>query len=225
MSLKGKMITLKSADGADILCYHVKAAGARKGGLVLIMEIFGVTTHIKELCDGYAARGYDVLSPQLYDRQVKDFQATYSQDDIQKSIDYRAKNPIENTVMDVQMCVDKLKADGCGKAFITGYCYGGTVSWVAACRVNGLDAAACYYGGAIKDFLGETPKCPTINHFGEKDHSIPMDVVEKIKAAHPEVPSYVYDADHGFNSDRRNNYDMAAAELALKRTLELFEKA
>jgi len=225
MSHKGKMITLKSGDGADILAYHVKAEGAHRGGLVLIMEIFGVTDHIKDLCDGYAARGYDVVSPQLYDRQVKDFKATYAQEDIQKSLEYRAKNPIENTVMDVQASVDKLRADGNKKAFITGYCYGGTVSWVAACRVKDLDAAACYYGGAIKDFLDETPKCPTINHFGEKDHSIPMDVVEKVKKAHPEVPSYVYDADHGFNSDRRNNYDKAAAELALKRTLELFDKA
>lgn len=225
MSLKGKTITLKSGDGADILCYHVKAEGAPKGGLVLIMEIFGVTTHIKELCDGYAAKGYDVLSPQLYDRQVKDFQATYAQDDIQKSLDYRAKTPIENTVLDVQMCVDKLRADGNAKVFITGYCYGGTVAWVGATRANGLDAAACYYGGAIKDFLDETPKCPTICHFGEKDRSIPMDVVDKIRKAHPEVAVYVYNADHGFNSDRRNNYDKDAAELALKRTLELFEKA
>ncbi len=101
MSHKGKMITLKSDDGADILAYHVKAEGTRKGGLVLIMEIFGVTDHIKDLCDGYAERGYDVVSPQLYDRQVKDFKATYSQEDIQKSIEYRAKNPIENAVMDV----------------------------------------------------------------------------------------------------------------------------
>lgn len=225
MSLKGKTITLKSGDGADILCYHVKAEGAPKGGLVLIMEIFGVTTHIKELCDGYAAKGYDVLSPQLYDRQVKDFQATYAQDDIQKSLDYRAKNPIENTVLDVQMCIDKLRADGNAKVFITGYCYGGTVAWVGATRAKGLDAAACYYGGAIKDFLDETPKCPTICHFGEKDRSIPMDVVEKIRKARPEVAVYVYNADHGFNSDRRNNYDKDAAELALKRTLELFEKA
>ncbi len=223
MSHKGKMITLKSGDGADILAYEVKAEGARKGGLVLIMEIFGVTDHIKDLCDGYAARGYDVVSPQLYDRQIKDFKATYSQEDIQKSLEYRAKNPIENTVMDVQASIDRLRAEGAKKVFITGYCYGGTVAWVAACRASGLDAAACYYGGAIKDFISENPKCPTINHFGEKDHSIPMDVVAQIKAAHPDVPAYVYDADHGFNSDRRNNYDKAAAELALQRTLELFE--
>lgn len=229
MAHKGKTITLKSGDGAEILCYHVKAEGARpngkRAGLVLIMEIFGVTAHIKDLCDGYAARGYDVLAPQLYDRQVKDFQATYEQADIQKSLELRAKNPYENTVLDTQMCVDKLRADGCEKVFITGYCYGGTVSWVAACRAAGLDAASCYYGGAIKDFISEMPKCPTICHFGEKDHGIPMDDVRRIEAAHPEVKVYVYDADHGFNSDRRNNYDKASAELALERTLALFDGA
>lgn len=223
MARKGKEITLKSGDGADILCYHMKAEGESKGGLVLIMEIFGVTAHIKDLCDDYAARGYDVLSPQLYDRQVKDFQATYSQEDIQESLKLRADNSYENTVLDVQMCIDKLKANGAKKVFITGYCYGGSVSWVAACRANGLDAASCYYGGAIKQFIDESPKCPTICHFGEKDHGIPMEDVRAIEAAHPEVKVYVYDADHGFNSDRRNNYDKDAAELALKRTLALFE--
>lgn len=223
MARKGTEITLTSGDGAEILCYHAKAEGTRKGGLVLIMEIFGVTAHIKDLCDDYAARGYDVLSPQLYDRQVKGFQATYSQEDIQTSLKLRAENSYENTVLDVQMCIDKLRADGCEKVFITGYCYGGTVSWVAACRAKGLDAASCYYGGAIIQFIDESPICPTICHFGEKDHGIPMEDVRKIEKAHPEVKVYVYDADHGFNSDRRNNYDKAAAELALERTLALFD--
>lgn len=223
MSRKGNMISLKSGDGVDVDCYHVRAEGARKGGLVLIMEIFGVTAHIKDLCDAYAARGYDVLSPQIYDRKVKGFEASYSQEDIQNSLKYRAEITTENFVDDVQMCVDKLKTDGNAKTFITGYCYGGTVAWVAACRVKGLNAASCYYGGAIKSFIGENPKVPTICHFGEKDHGIPMDDVRAIEKAHPDVKVYVYDADHGFNSDRRNNYDKTAADLALKRTLELFE--
>ncbi len=223
MSHKGQMIALKSADGTSVDCYHVKAEGARKGGLVLIMEIFGVTAHIKDLCDGYAARGYDVVSPQLYDRTVKGFEATYSQEDIQASLKYRADITTENFVDDVTMCVNKLKADGNAKTFITGYCYGGTVAWVAACRIAGLNAASCYYGGGIKGFITENPRVPTICHFGEKDHSIPIDDVRAIEAAHPDVKAYIYDADHGFNSDRRNNYDKASAELALKRTLELFD--
>lgn len=225
MALKGEMVTLTSGDGAEIDCYHVAAQGARKGGLVLIMEIFGVTEHIKELCDGYAADGYDVLSPQLYDRQVRSFEATYSDEDIQKSLDLRAKNTYENCVMDVQMCIDRLRGNGCENVFITGYCYGGTVSWVAACRCDGLDAASCYYGGAIKDFIGETPKCPTICHFGALDKGIPMTDVEKVGKAHPEVTVHIYEADHGFNSDRRANYDKPSAELGRKRTLELFAAA
>ncbi|MGV8998190.1 MAG: dienelactone hydrolase family protein [Parvibaculaceae bacterium] len=223
MSHKGQMIALKSADGTSVDCYHVKAEGTRKGGLVLIMEIFGVTAHIKDLCDGYASHGYDVVSPQLYDRKIKNFEATYTQDDITASLKYRAEITTENFVDDVQMCVNKLKADGCAKTFITGYCYGGSVAWVAASRVTGLNASSCYYGGMIKGFINDAPKIPTICHFGEKDHGIPMGDVRAIEAANPNVPVYVYDADHGFNSDRRNNYDKAAAELALKRTLELFE--
>lgn len=223
MTHKGEMLTLVSGDGASIGCYHVKAQGTRKGGLVLIMEIFGVTDHIKDMCDLFAARGYDVLSPQLYDRQVKNFQSSYAPEDIQKSIDHRAQNTYENTVLDAQMCINRLRADGNTKVFITGYCYGGSVSWLAACRATGLNAASCYYGGAIKDFISETPKCPTICHFGEKDKGIPMDDVRRIEKAHPEVKIYVYNADHGFNSDRRDNYDEASATLALKRTLELFD--
>ncbi len=221
MALQGKMITLKSGDGADIGCYHVEAVGPRKGGLVLIMEIFGVTEHIKELCDGYAADGYEVLSPAIYDRQVTSFEASYSEEDVQKSLELRAANTYENTVLDTQMCIDYLSSRG--PVFMTGYCYGGSITWVAACRANGLAAAAGYYGGAIKDFIDETPKCPTILHFGERDASIPMDDVRRIEKAHPDVAVYVYDADHGFNSDRRQHYDPACAKLARERTIALFE--
>ena len=220
MTLKGKMIQLKSGDGADIDCYHVEAEGTRKGGLVLIMEIFGVTNHIKEVCDGYAADGYEVLSPAIYDRIEKGFEATYDQADIQKSLDLRAKNTYENTTLDSQMCIDYLKPKG--SVYITGYCYGGTVAWVSACHCTDLAAASGYYGGAIKDFIDEKPTCPTILHFGEKDASIPMDDVRRIEAAHPDVEVYVYDADHGFNSDRRQNYDEACAKLAKDRTLAHF---
>ena len=221
MALKGNTITLKSGDGAEIDCYHVAAEGDRRGGLVLIMEIFGVTDHIKELCDGYAAEGYEVLSPAIYDRQVKGFEATYSDEDIKKSLEIRAANSYENTVLDAQMCIDFLKPRG--PVYMTGYCYGGSITWVAACRADGLAAAAGYYGGAIKDFIDEKPKCPTILHFGEKDASIPMDDVRRIEQAHPDVAVYVYDADHGFNSDRRQHYDAGCAKLARERTIALFE--
>lgn len=224
MSHRGRMIEVTSGDGARIGCYHVEAQGPRKGGLVLVMEIFGVTDHIKDRCDAFAADGFEVLSPQLYDRIERDFTTGYSQDDIQRALAMRARNSYDNTALDAQACIDMLAPRG--KVFCTGYCYGGSVTWVTACRCTGLAAASGYYGGAIKDFLDETPRCPTILHFGEKDPGIPLSDVERIRAAHPEVEVHVYEgADHGFQSDRPTHYRAEAARLARQRTLDLFASA
>jgi carboxymethylenebutenolidase len=188
---------------------------------VLIQEIFGLTEHIKELCDGYAADGFEVMAPALYDREVPGFQATYSPEDIQKAMKIaRGEHPFDLSIADTQVVIDALKSKG--PVFITGYCYGGSVIWAAAGRCEGLAAASGYYGGNIGQMIDLEPKCPTILHFGEKDHGIPMETVEKIKAAHPNVKVYVYPAGHGFNSDRRADYDEACAKLGKERTLELF---
>ena len=109
-----------------------------------------------------------------------------------------------------------------GSSPITGYCYGGSVVWAAAGRYHGLSAASGYYGGNIGQMIDLNPKCPTILHFGKEDHGIPMEVVHKVEAAHPDVKVYVYPAGHGFNSDRRTDYHEESAKLARKRTLELF---
>ncbi|MSP42169.1 MAG: dienelactone hydrolase family protein [Alphaproteobacteria bacterium] len=222
MAHLGKMITLKSGDGASIEYYHVEAQGARKGGLVCVMEIFGVTDHIKDVCDAWAKDGLEVISPALYDRAEKNFQASYSPDDIQKGLALRAKTSTEANMSDVQAGIDYLKGRNAGPVYVTGYCYGGTIAWVAACRCAGLAAAAGYYGGGIGDHISEKPRCPTVLHFGEHDNGIPLALVRKIEAAHPAVPVYVYDAGHGFQSDRRTDYNEACAKLAKQRCLDLF---
>jgi carboxymethylenebutenolidase len=221
MALKGKMEKMKMSDGAEIGVYHVQPNVARRGGLVLIQEIFGVTEHIMELCDGYAAEGYEVLGPAIYDREAPNFQATYSPEDIQKAIKIaRGEHPFDLSVADAQVCIDDLKKRG--NVFITGYCYGGSVTWAAAGRCTGLSAASGYYGGNIGQMIDLNPKCPTILHFGEQDHGIPMEIVTKVKDAHPDVKVYVYPDGHGFNSDRRTDYHEESAKLARQRTLDLF---
>jgi carboxymethylenebutenolidase len=208
-------------DGAEIGIYHVNPEGARRGGLVLIQEIFGVTEHIREQCDSYAAEGYEVLAPALFDREAPGFQVGYGTEDIQKAIRIaRVEHPFDLSVIDTQTCIDALKEKG--TVFITGYCYGGSVVWAAACRCTGLAAASGYYGGQIGQMAEENPRCPTILHFGRHDHGIPMEVVEKVQRLHSEVAVHVYDAGHGFNSDRRVDYDETAAKLARQRTLDLF---
>ncbi|HEY2069543.1 MAG TPA: dienelactone hydrolase family protein [Rhizomicrobium sp.] len=218
---RGTMITMTMSDGAEIGVYHVEPQGAPRGGLVLIQEIFGVTDHIKECSDSYADEGYEVLAPALYDREAPGFQVGYDPESIQKAIKIaRGEHPFDLSIKDAGTCIDALKSKG--PVFITGYCYGGSVTWAAACQCDGLAAASGYYGGNIAQMADWQPKCPVILHFGEHDHGIPMEAIDKIKAAHPEVPVYIYDAGHGFNSDRRTDFNAECAALARQRTLELF---
>jgi carboxymethylenebutenolidase len=219
----GDMIRMKMSDGAQIAVYHVEPLGDRKGGLVLIQEIFGVTDHIRELCDEYAADGYEVLSPSLFDREHPGFEADYSGPDFERAVELARKlHPFEQSVADAMTCVDALKEKG--PVFMTGYCYGGSVSWRCAQLSDDLAAVSSYYGSHVPTQFADTaPKCATIAHFGRYDQGIPMEGVEALIAkAHPTAQIFVYDANHGFNSDRRKDYHEESADLARQRTLGLF---
>ncbi len=216
----GNTIELKTADGTTIDAYHVKPGGTRIGGLVLLMEIFGVTKHIKNLCDEFSKAGYEVISPALYDRVEKNFECDYSPASIEAALKLRDANTYENAVLDCQASIDFLASRGA--VYVTGFCYGGSVSWAAACRCSGLTAASAYYGRQIVDFRKEQPQCPIILHYGENDDSIPMEDVRLVEEAHPTVPVYVYDAGHGFQSDRPSHYDREASALAWQRTIDFF---
>ena len=111
-----------------------------------------------------------------------------------------------------------------GSVFAMGFCWGGAATWLAASRCQGLTAASAYYGRRISELVDETPKCPIILHFGKTDASIPMKKVEEIRAKHPDIPIYLYDAGHGFASDRRKDYHHDSARLARLRSLKLFAR-
>lgn len=215
-------IKLKSAfDGFELDAYHVKPGNARRGGLVLIQEIFGVTGHIRELCDAFAEDGYEVIAPSFYERLEPGFAAGYDEAGIAKGVEYSNATPWDQVQGDLQAAIDFLA----GPVFVTGFCWGGAATWLAACRCDGVAAAAAYYGRRITELVDETPKCPTILHFGRTDASIPPEVVEFIGQAHPEVPIYLYEAGHGFVSNRRADYHEDAARLARLRTLQLFQRS
>jgi carboxymethylenebutenolidase len=221
--MRGSMLTMPMSDGANIAVYHVKAEGARKGGLVLIQEIFGVTDHIRELCDEYAADGYEVLSPALFHREAPGFECDYTGPDFERAVKLaRELHPFDLSLKDAQTCIDALKDKG--PVFITGYCYGGSVAWRMAQLSHDLAGASSYYGSLVPTmFADQPPKCATIAHFGSYDQGIPMEGVEALVAkAHPTAQIFIYDANHGFNSDRRKDYHAESAELARERTLGLF---
>ena len=220
----GAMIRMAMADGAEISVYHAPAVGHRTGGLVLVQEIFGVTDHIRELCDEYAEDGYEVLAPSLYDREHPGFEAEYTGEDLERSMTLAKTHPFEQSLSDVQTCINRLGADG--PVFVTGYCYGGSVAWYAATTLEGVAAASGYYGRlAAERAIDQEPKVPVQMHFGRFDASIPMELVEALEAKHyPKAEIFIYEAGHGFNSDRRKDYHELSADLAKERTLALFGK-
>jgi carboxymethylenebutenolidase len=216
-----KIELVSPLDGFRFAAWRAGPPDARRGGLIVIQEIFGVTEHIREQAASYAEEGFEVIAPSLFDRRAPGFEASYGAEDVKRSVELSQATPWDEVASDLAACVAALEPP----VFVTGWCWGGAASWMAACRVDGVAAASCWYGRRIPEFAGEALKCPVIAHFGKRDASIPMDVVEAIEAANPETPVYVYDAGHGFNSDRRADYDADCARLAKLRTLQLFARA
>jgi len=219
----GQMIELKTKDGQVISAYRAKPADKPRGGLVVIQEIWGVNSHIRNVADGYAADGYLVIAPAIFDRIERGvIMDEYTPDTMQKGFGYMQKVNIEHVLLDVGAAVEA--ASGAGKVGVVGFCFGGRVAWLAASRVKGLAASVPYYGGGIPALASERPKCPVMLHFGERDQHIPVASVEDFKKAQPTLPVYIYAADHGFNCDQRESYDASAAKLARERTLKFLRE-
>lgn len=219
----GQFERMTMTDGADIAVYRAHPGGARRGGVVLVQEIFGVTEHIRDMAEEYARDGYEVLAPALFDREHPGFEADYGGEGLAEGIRLaREVHPFAQSLADVQTCVDVLSL--AGPVFVVGYCYGGSIAWFAATRMHGVAAASGYYGGQIPAAADEEPKVPVVLHFGRYDQSIPMAGVETLIAkAWPLAEIHVYEAGHGFNSDRRKDYHEPSADLAKERTLALFQ--
>lgn len=219
----GDMVRMAMSDGADITVYHALAEGERRGGVVLVQEIFGVTDHIREMADDFASEGYEVLSPALFDREHPGFEAGYTGPDFARAVELaRELHPFDLSLKDVQTCIDQLREDG--PVFVIGYCYGGSIAWAAATKLEGVAAASSYYGSLVPQFAEEAaPRVPVIAHFGRYDTGIPREGVEKVIAKDFDLAEvFVYEAGHGFNSDRRKDYHEESADLARERTLALF---
>lgn len=213
----GETIKLKAADGFALSAYVARPAGAPKGGLVVVQEVFGVNGHIRRVADGFAADGYLAVAPALFDRIRPDLTLGYSQEEIQEGIALKGQSSTEAALADIAAARDFAAA--AGKVGAIGYCWGGFLAWVSATRLPGFAAAVSYYGGGIGAVAEERPRCPVLMHFGKKDHAIPLADVEKLRAAHRDgVEIHLYPAGHGFNCDERASYDADSAWLARERT-------
>ena len=218
----GTQITLTASDGFKLGGYRAEPQGKPKGGLVVIQEIFGVNHHIRALCDRFAALGYLAVAPAVFDRIQPNFECGYTPDEIAHARTIIPKIDWGAMMLDTQAAIDELKKNG--PVAIMGFCMGGTISFLAACRLNGLSAAVCYYGGQIAKNVDQKPKVPTLMHFGDQDQSIPMSDVEMIKQKRSDCDIHVYHAGHGFSCDERGSYDEASHKAAWERTLAWLKK-
>lgn len=215
----GKTIDIETVDGHELTGYLAEPQGQPIGGLVVIQEIFGINSHIREVAEGFANDGYVVLAPALFNRVAPGIELGYTPEDVEKGREIRAKIDHEDAVRDMTAAVAALKGPPIG---VVGYCWGGSLAWNAATRLDGLSAAVGFYGGMIPDMLDEKPRHPVMLHFGETDQSIPIEGVEKIIAAYPDIPIHIYPAGHGFSCDHRGSYHAESAKLARERTLAFF---
>ena len=218
----GKFIELTASDGHKLAAFVAQPSGKARGGVVVIPEIFGVNSHIQQVTDGFATDGYLAVSPAMFDRVQRNYDTGYSQPEIQAGVAIMQKLDPKNSMMDVQAAIKE--ASKAGKVGIVGYCFGGTIAWMAAARASGLACSVPYYGGGMPGFIGEKPKIPVMCHFGEQDQSPTLEQSKAIAKAHPEITAYFYPAGHGFNCDQRGSYNAAASKLARERTLEFFRK-
>ena len=218
----GEHIRLKSAAG-EIGAYLATPAGGAKGGIVVIQEIFGVNQHIRKVTDSFAAQGYLALAPCFFDHVKPGIELGYTPDTMAEGRKIVMEMGFDKPVQDVEAAIEELKKRGAKKVAVTGYCWGGTIAWLAATRLK-PDAVSAYYGGGIHGLKSEKATVPTQMHFGDKDMHIPMAHVNELRQLHPEVAIFDYPADHGFHCDERGSYDAAASKQAMARTLELFGK-
>lgn len=216
----GERIALATRGGKPFSAWRAAPGDARRGGLVVLHAIWGVTPHIRAFCDGLADQGYDVIAPSLLDGtnafpdQDTDFPILDQRLALGEATGWGAG------AMDiVQAAIDALEAP----VYLLGFCFGGSTAWLAAARCEGLSAVACFYGGDIVNRTDETPKVPTILHFGTQDESIPPDAVAAITAAHPDLPAWLYPAGHAFVAP--SGYHEDSAKLAMLRTLQLFHRS
>ncbi|MGB3336811.1 MAG: dienelactone hydrolase family protein [Devosia sp.] len=221
----GERITLTANDGFTLNAYRAVPEGKPRAGVVVIQEVWGLNNFIRDVVDRYARHGFLAVAPAMFDRVEFGYESdNYGPEQFVVIGELMKKFDHKTALIDVQAAIGA--ASEGGKVGITGYCFGGAVSWRAAAHEGtGLSAASGYYGGGVPNYIELAPRIPTEMHFGDQDTGIPLEQIEALKARHKEADIYTYPAAHGFcNNQRPSNFNEAACTKASARTLDFFRK-
>lgn len=206
--------TAKAADGHTFEVHVARPASTPRGHVVLLQEIFGVTGHIRRVAETFAAQGYVAAAPALFDRVERGVELGYGEMARGKAL--QAGVSFDAALMDIDATRKLL---GVPQVGVVGFCWGGTLAYLAACH-QPFACAVAYYGGAIAKVGQAAPKAPTLYHFGANDAFIPPADVQRVRELDPAGEVHVYpDTGHGFNCEERAGYHAGNAALAFRRTL------
>ncbi|TAJ34067.1 MAG: dienelactone hydrolase family protein [Reyranella sp.] len=235
-------VKVKTKDGKELVAYRaMPATGTGFGTILVVQEIFGVHAHIADMCRRFAKAGYYAIAPELYFRQGDPKGYT----EIPKLIaEVVSKVPDAQVMADLDDCVAFAKGEGkadTAKLGVTGFCWGGRITWLYAAHNPGLKAGVAWYGRVVGDSTALTPKhpvdlakdlkAPVLGLYGGADTGIPNDTVDKMRAAlkdgsaaakKSEIHTYA-DMPHAFNADYRPTYRKEAAEDGWKRAIAWFK--
>jgi carboxymethylenebutenolidase len=220
----GTTITFNRVDGKQAAGYLAKAARANAPGLVVIQEWWGLQDQIKGICDRFALAGFDALAPDLYNGVVVPYHDTDAAGKEMNSLNF-----LDAVEQNVRGAVLFLKRNG-AKAGLTGFCLGGAITIIGACKIPELSAAVPFYGIPPEQVAKPADvRVPLQGHFANKDDWCTPEAVnafeQSLKAAGKAYEFFRYDSDHGFvNEQRTPVHDRKAAELAWGRATDFFRK-
>ena len=217
----GRWETLMARDGHEFSAYLAPPAGAPRGAVVVLQEIFGVNNHIRGVAEQYAAAGFLAIAPALFDRIGRNIELGYGPKDLEQGTGYRLQIEEAKALLDIGAAVNVVRH--AGRVALVGYCWGGQLTWVGAGALK-VQAAVGYYTSRIWEKLERVPTCPVMLHYGERDMNIPLERIEQVRASHPTAQIFMYPADHGFNCEARGSYDAPSATLAWTRTQDFLKQ-
>jgi carboxymethylenebutenolidase len=218
---RGSFSRLMARDGHEFDVWLAPASSTPRGAVIVLQEIFGVNSHIRAVAEDFAAEGYVAIAPSLFDRVRRNVELDYSPASVEQGRGYVLQLTEQQILLDLGACINVVKRNG--PVGVVGYCWGGSLAYLAACELP-IRAAVDYYGTRTVQMLDRRPRVPVQYHFGEQDKTLPPEAIAKVRAAHPEGEFYTYAADHGFNCDQRASFDAHAAKLAREHTLTFFAR-
>ena len=210
------MTQLTAADGHSFDCWITDAKASRRGGVVILQEIFGVTDQLKGVAERYAALGYDVAIPALFDRQQRGAVIPFAE--APKGRDLMLASDLDTTMKDVDAAVQALAARG-GKTAVIGFCWGGGLA-IRAAQILDIAAAVAFYGTRLPSYQIAPLRVPVQGHYGQDDSHVPADMLAAAQAYFPSMEVHTYEgAGHAFANDARPaDYIATAAEEAHSKT-------